>query len=97
MLDENHNDGGGKLVGESFDECLVDCWDCSVLESSGHREQDLEDRVLAVVSIHEPTDQGIKKNDERGSECRDEEKHFGSLGHLSSSKVTSTPYHVQHS
>ena len=97
MFNENDNDGGGKLVCESFDEFLVHCWDSSVLESPGHCFQNLKDRIRAVVPIREIADEGVKKNDESGSEGRDEEKHFGSLWQLSSSKVTSAAYQIQHS
>ena len=47
-----------------------------------------------MVPVYEPTDHGVEKNDERSPEGRDEEKHLLSLWHLSSSKVTGTPYHV---
>ena len=97
MLNENDNDGGGKLVCESFDEFLVHRWNSSVLETPGHWAQNREDRLRAVVPIRKIADQGVKKNDESGSECRDEEKHLGFLWQLSSSKVTSTAYQIQHS
>ena len=99
MLDESHNDGSWKLTRKGLNDSLVYCRDCSSLETSGHCAQDRKDIVLgrAMVSVDEPTDHGVKKDDEGGSECRDEEERFGSVWHLSSSKITSTPYHVQHS
>lgn len=96
MFNENDDDGGGKLVCESFDEFLVHCWDSSVLESSGHGAQNRKDRFRAVMPICKIADEGVKKNNESGSECRDEEKHLGSLWQLSSSKVTSIAYQIQH-
>ena len=49
-----------------------------------------------MVPIREIADQGVKENDETGSECRNEEEHLGFLRHLSSSEITSTAYQIQH-
>ena len=102
MLDEYHDDRGWKLVDEGFNDRPVNSRNSRVLKASGHWAQDGEFRRvlttdLAVISVDEPADQGIKKNDECGSECRDEEKHLGSLGHLSGCSVASTPDEVEQS
>ena len=97
MLDENHNNRGWKLLYKSLDDCPVDSRDCSVLKTSGHGEEDREERLFTVMPVHEPTDHGVKKNDECGSQGRDEEKHLGSLWHPSSCEITTAPDQVKHS
>ncbi len=99
MFNQDYNNRGRQLACEGLDDRLVHRWHCRVLETSRHNAQDCENVVLglAMMSVDQPTDHGVKQDDKSGPKCGDEEECLSSIGHPSCCEIASTPYEVQHS
>lgn len=74
VLNEQHNHSGWEIAYENFDDIRVDLRNCSILETSWDRAQNLEDVFLAMMSVAKPTDECIQQYDEDGSKCSCEEE-----------------------
>lgn len=81
MLDQKDNNRSWKTADESADDRCGDNWDTSILKSTGHLSEDAELWLRSMVSVDEPADHDIQKDDKGCSEGRDEEPKLA-LGRL---------------
>lgn len=63
--------------------------------TSRNSAQDLKQGFLAVVSVDQPTNHGIKQDDKDSPQSGQEEEHFSSVWHLTSSVIHRAPDDIE--
>ena len=104
MLNQQDDDRGRNLAGKDLDNIGGDLGHSSMLETTRNSTENLElrnlGRVLAVVdsgnvSVDQPTDKGVQKDDEHSTQGRHEEEEFAVLGELVSKVLEAKSQEVE--
>lgn len=79
MLNEDDDDGCGKLRGKGLDDSGVDNRNSGVSEALGDILDDANHGVIPAVDVDTSADTGVQQDDKGSSECRNEEVELGAL------------------
>lgn len=79
MLNEDDDDGGGKIRDEGLDDANVDLGGGGVSEAAGDSLDDADHGIVPAVDVDASADSSVQQDDEGGSQGGDEEVQLGAL------------------
>lgn len=79
VLNQDDDDGGGKLRDEGLDDADVDLGGGSVGETTGDSLDDADHGIILAVDVDASADSSVQQDDEGGSQGGDEEVQLGAL------------------
>jgi hypothetical protein len=96
VLNQDNDDGGGKLRDEGPDDGRVDLGNSSMGEATGNVANNADARLFAVVDVHSSADTDVEQDDKGSSKGGDEEVQLGTVRLLLGHGATKNANGIEH-